>query len=825
MRKFKKKEMLDTILTLKKTNSSIVCSNSKVEQVNLVNELTQCQESAFLLGTYLETLGKTESLVYILEDYCENIYQMSISLSDDIKFRQLSKKINEQLIKLYNEIKYDLPEDKKEIVFLPYKASMWDSLESVWKATIEDQNCDVYVVPIPYFSKNPDKTLGQMYYEGDEFPDYVPITSWKDYKFEERRPDVTYIHNPYDKCNFVTTIHPSFYAKEIKKYTGILVYIPYFVAINDNVEPHLCVLPGTLHSDKVIVESENVRRIYIEELQKFEKENNCKDVFGNVEEKVIALGSPKYDKVLMNQEDLNIPKDWLEMMYKQDGSIKKVVLYNTTVTAMLQNTEMMIRKIQSVINYFEQEKELLLLWRPHPLLKATLKSMRGSSYPKYMQIESDFKAKKFGIYDESSNLQRAINLSDIYYGDYSSVADLFRSTGKPVLFQNLKVDGFDIESQFVFLIGMSVYKNNLYAMLYDRNVVIKIDLLTKTMHYYGKLPSKPMLKPKMYHFTKIYDDKMYYIPFSETKLLVYDFIKQEYDEIDLELKQELSGGEGNFYNCHIYKNRIYLFPFRYRAILCLDLKTRQIVKSIDLSKEFPLSDNPILFIRYALVDETHVLLPVLSSNKILMFDLERFIFEIFSIGEESLCFNSIVKYKEEFWLEVRNKFLFVKWNFHTKKIQILEGLSNNRSENYISCFDGKATTLYNNWLYCFPARYDTAIKVNLETGEQQIIEELEPYCKSDKINKECSIFDGFARDGNKVYFNYQVYDSILIYDLENGEVSVFAREFSNSEEEERRMRNDFIDGICIDSEMVKDARKEVQIVGPVIAKYITDLIT
>ena len=31
---------------------------------------------------------------------------------------------------------------KREIVFLPYKASMWDSLESVWKAADEDKdNC------------------------------------------------------------------------------------------------------------------------------------------------------------------------------------------------------------------------------------------------------------------------------------------------------------------------------------------------------------------------------------------------------------------------------------------------------------------------------------------------------------------------------------------------------------------------------------------------------------------------------------------------------------------------------------------------------------
>ena len=40
---------------------------------------------------------------------------------------------------------------KKNIVFLPYKASMWDSLESIWKTAYEDKSyCNTYVVPIPY---------------------------------------------------------------------------------------------------------------------------------------------------------------------------------------------------------------------------------------------------------------------------------------------------------------------------------------------------------------------------------------------------------------------------------------------------------------------------------------------------------------------------------------------------------------------------------------------------------------------------------------------------------------------------------------------------
>ena len=43
-------------------------------------------------------------------------------------------------------------ENKWRAVFLPYKASMWTSLESIWKAANRDPNCDNYVVPIPYYN-------------------------------------------------------------------------------------------------------------------------------------------------------------------------------------------------------------------------------------------------------------------------------------------------------------------------------------------------------------------------------------------------------------------------------------------------------------------------------------------------------------------------------------------------------------------------------------------------------------------------------------------------------------------------------------------------
>lgn len=440
MERYKKKEILDAIGTLEKANDSIIRTNNRATQTDVIDALSQCQETAIFLGNYFETLGEEIiSFVKILEDYCENLYQMSIVLSDSNQCRKLSKRIQKQLTQLHNGIKQEFPDDKKEIIFLPYKASMWDSLESVWKAADEDENCDAYVVPIPYFDRNPDGTLGQMHYEGNEYPEYVPVTSWEEYSITERKPDVIYIHNPYDDSNIITTVHPAFYARELKKYTNMLVYIPYFVCAGDRVQEHFCVTPGTLYADKVIVQSEAVRKTYVEELQKFERENKCKNTFGSIEKKVLALGSPKYDKVLNTRKcELDIPKEWLDVICKQDGSMKKVILYNTSIANILEHKEMILMKIEDVLRVFKvSQEEIALLWRPHPLMQATLQSMRPQLWKQYNDIVMHYKLEGWGIFDDSSDMNRAIALSDAYYGDGGSMLALYQKTGKPILIQKV----------------------------------------------------------------------------------------------------------------------------------------------------------------------------------------------------------------------------------------------------------------------------------------------------------------------------------------------------------------------------------------------------
>jgi hypothetical protein len=436
--KYKKKELLYTIDLLSQANQ-LIKNASAQNLMSMENTLMDCQTSAIRVGTYLDTQGeKAEPIVRVLEDYCENIYQQSLNLNNVDICRKISKIIIKQLNQVSISINYDLPKDKTEIVFLPYNAAMWDSMESIWMAASDDETCDTYVIPIPYYEKNPYGSFGLMHYEGDRYPDYVPIIDWKEYLIPERRPDVIYIHNPYDDSNLVTSVHPAFYSVELKKYTDMLVYVPYFIGVNSHIEEHFCTTKGVLFANKVIVESEKVKRNYIDVIHKFEYEINCKGIFGDLDKKILALGSPKLDCVKrFDNKKAELPKEWERIIRRADGSKKKIVLYNTTIDALLKSSDRYLDKIEETLDCFRNNDAAALLWRPHPLLKTTIRALREDLYLPYEKIVSRFIEERWGIFDESADVERAISISDAYYGDYSSVITLYQATGKPIMVQSV----------------------------------------------------------------------------------------------------------------------------------------------------------------------------------------------------------------------------------------------------------------------------------------------------------------------------------------------------------------------------------------------------
>ena len=442
MRKVQKEQVVGFVELLEDAHKEITKLLNEKQLEAALDMLEQCYQSAIKLGNFIE---KEEGIgfvtVGILEKYCEIIYSIHKMVVTTQGWNVSD--IEGILLKIFVSIKNSVAEDikvRKEVVFLPYKVAMWDSLESVWKAANDDPMCDAYVIPIPYYEKNQDGSLGKMVYEGNDYPDYVPIVDFRKYDIEKRRPDVIYIHNPYDNNNLVTSVHPDFYSSRLYELTEKLVYIPYFLA-DKGVPEDLRVLPGTVYSHKVIISSLKEKEDYI---AGFEKWISNKELSGDYElympkwrEKFEVIGSPKYDKVLaVKRCKENLPKEWLEKIYKEDGTRKKVLFYNTTIKALLENDKI-LEKIEETITKVKEDKDIVLWWRPHPLYESTIQTSRSELLEKYCEIVNRFRMEENGIFDKTTDLNRAVAEADAYYGDGSSVMYLFMKLGKPILVQKI----------------------------------------------------------------------------------------------------------------------------------------------------------------------------------------------------------------------------------------------------------------------------------------------------------------------------------------------------------------------------------------------------
>lgn len=419
MRRFQKKQLLEIMMDLHTLHQDCKVHMEQKAYEAVCNVLADCQDFAIQIGEAIDKIeGEGTAAVANLEHYCESIYRISMHYKT-ISPHKAYKSLEADLKKSESAIEHLA--EKIEAVFLPYKASMWDSLESVWQAADADPNCEAYVIPIPYYDKNADGSFGKEHYEGDQYPDYVPITDYNDYNYEGHHPDVIFIHNPYDQYNNVTSIHPFFYSKNLKKFTDLLVYVPYYSTSGGmSVAQRQCI--AYYYVDYIVIQSEKYRKFFEADLP---------------DEKFLPFGSPKFDKVV------NICKNPPEPPEAWKGKIagKTVYFYNTSIAGMLANTPLFLKKMEYVFQCFAGRQDVCLLWRPHPLLESTFDSMRSEYKSAFEELKRYFISSGIGIYDDTPDMMNAIALSDVYIGDAgTSVASLFGIVGKPVFILNNCID-------------------------------------------------------------------------------------------------------------------------------------------------------------------------------------------------------------------------------------------------------------------------------------------------------------------------------------------------------------------------------------------------
>ena len=560
MRKAQKQEVLGCVDSLHQAHEEIREALNKNNTALVRNMLSECQDFAVSLGENIERLeGEGHVTVSHLESYCEALFQAYEGADNaGINVNKVCKTLKKHLLRVENSVRNDI-RVRNEIVFLPYKAAMWDSLESVYLAAKADPDCDAYCVPIPYYEKNPDGSMGKMHYEGLDYPDNIQVIDWQSYQFEERKPDAIFIHNPYDSCNYVTSVHPRFYSDNLKRYTDCLVYIPYYATAGGMSEGQsLC--PAYINADYIVIQSEDYRKFFDKRLP---------------DNKFLPMGSPKFDRVIHKcQNPPEPPAEWkLSKSQLERMKNSKVYFYNTSIGGMLANTEAFLKKMRYVFDIFKGREDACLLWRPHPLLESTFSSMRGMYKPQFDALKKEFVEENIGILDETTDIENTIALSDVYIGDSgTSVTSLFGVAGKPLFILNNNIHtlpekddwrGERINPQFDVW-GDDRYQvtgnNQLwYSEKNDYHYKFYMDLETgysEGGYYRGALEI---------------NDRIYVLPGNAQHLLIIKDKKIR----RIDFKEPISQ-KGAFFGYWYAEKYIFLFPFRYPYFIRFNIDTEEL---------------------------------------------------------------------------------------------------------------------------------------------------------------------------------------------------------------------------------------------------------
>ncbi|MCI8994273.1 MAG: hypothetical protein HFI30_01095 [Lachnospiraceae bacterium] len=571
MRKSQKKQAEDFLKLLGQAHDEIKRWIENGNILGAMDMLGQCQEGAVGLGNLIEkTEGEGTHTVSLLEEYCELTYEIYQQLAEgqELNGNGTCKRLRKSLIQIENSVRNEIPL-RFEIVFLPYKASMWDSMESVWQAADADPDCDAYVVPIPYYDRNPDGSLGTFHYEGKEFPSEVPVTSYGAYSLKGRQPDVIYIHNPYDYANYVTSVSPEYYSSELKKYTDCLVYIPYY-STSGGMSEGQAACPAYYYADYIMIQAEKYKKFFDPSVPR---------------EKLIPMGSPKFDRTLrMCENPPDPPEAWKE---KLEGHT--VYFYNTSLNGMLGNTEQFLRKMRYVFSCFEGRADACLLWRPHPLMESTFASMRGDYKPQYDALREEFIRKGLGIYDDTPDISSTIALCDAYIGDAgTSVTSLFGMAGKPqfILDHNICTTPEDgdwrgaVVRSFPVISGV---RDGIPCMEEDSWIMTQGNKLYRarkgedSFRYFCDLSS--YASGGYYGGPLLINGKTYMFPVNAQDILVIGEKGIE-KRIQLDYLVERAGA---FYTAAVVGNYLFLTPNQYPAIVRYDTRKDE-VRYFDIDK-------------------------------------------------------------------------------------------------------------------------------------------------------------------------------------------------------------------------------------------------
>lgn len=315
----------------------------------------------------------------------------------------------EQLLGLMTLAK-DRAKDVFSIVFFAHEYSVWPSLQSVYEASLKRDDYSPQLVYIPFFHE-----LSNYDHE-KEIAHYVSagysIIGYEDYNLSEESPDVVVYVKPYE------SIPERFRVKEVSKTGCKCIYIPYGMETANTPEgtSYQCYSPMHYLAWRILAYGQD----YFNKMQQYTYTHG---------QNYLKIGHPRMD---LRFRDMS--EDASYRMIKTKARNRKIVMWNTHFTLSDgDNWGTYLLFGDTVLNYFKNNKDLLLLWRPHPLFFKALAQLENKDIVKVMDWFAELDESDNILVDRFPTYLSAFAASDALLTDITSFVPEYAVRNKKML--------------------------------------------------------------------------------------------------------------------------------------------------------------------------------------------------------------------------------------------------------------------------------------------------------------------------------------------------------------------------------------------------------
>lgn len=370
-------------------------------------------------------------------------------------YKEQEKQLNEMLGYVYKEYNYphniELSRKEKEtnlssgktILFIPYQAKNWDTLEPFWRRSVSDKNNTVIVASVPYYHCGFKGEQLDYCDDIDKFPKELGVISITSLNLGQMHPDEIYFQNACDEYGKCVIIHSDYFTSVLYQYTDKLVYVPWFETDDfsetdersyANMDCY-CTMPGTVYADKIFVQSECMRNTWISKLTEWAGEET-REIW---EQKLVVNDLKKQFKT---RADIDLPEQWQKRLGTESG--KKIIVYGISAGSIEEYKGRMLDKMESNLSIFEENKDKIsVILYQDEYVKDICMSINEKIWNRYLKILDMNSDDEWLVYCDGGKMPISkddmVIVADAYYGDTSELAHMFTAHKKPVMIQNVSI--------------------------------------------------------------------------------------------------------------------------------------------------------------------------------------------------------------------------------------------------------------------------------------------------------------------------------------------------------------------------------------------------